>query len=665
MNLKSFEELKLSGNLPTPAGVGMRILQLTRTENYSAEEMGEAIMADSSLTGRILKLANTASNSGMEPVTTVSGAIMRLGGRTVRDLALAFSLVSERSAGTCKGFGYEEYWSLSLARAVNAQVMTRILGCGKPEEAYICGLLGKIGRLALASVYPEVYARLIASGITDDLPLLLEREQAEFDINHAQVGACMLEEWGLPDSFGEAVEGLCSSRDLPDLDEGVTNLTAVLRFADVLARAFLADEHTPNRTWVEIGEGLELLREHLKLKPEGFIRFGDTCIKEWQAWGESLDVSVHEGLKFKMLLEQVARARKAIAEGQEERPRPKPETVQKKASSKVTEQHPVRFKILAVDDDPTTRQILVKYLEDQNYEVVEARGGKAGLKAALTHTPELVISDWQMPDMDGLELCRALRKTDAGRNMYFLMLSGHASEELVIESFEAGVDDFVTKPFIPRLLMARIKGGIRLAQLQRKIEQDKQTMMKQVAEMGVLNRKLRAASLTDALTELPNRRYCMKRLESEWASIKRTRRPLSVVMLDIDKFKSVNDEHGHDVGDIVLKETADVLRDSVRASDEICRLGGEEFLIIAKNTDEENCAVVAERVRAAMESHVIDHPGFERAVTVSLGIACSSDGHESVHSLLKAADEAVYLAKESGRNQVRKATELGAKKKSA
>ena len=170
MHLNTFEELKLSGNLPSPAGVGMRILQITRTEDYSAEEMGEAIMADSSLTGRILKLANTTSNSGLEPATTVSGAIMRLGGHTVRDLALAFSLVSERSAGSCKGFEYELYWSRSLARAVCAQVITRVLGSGKPEEAYICGLLGEVGRLALASVYAQQYAVIISSIVGDDLP---------------------------------------------------------------------------------------------------------------------------------------------------------------------------------------------------------------------------------------------------------------------------------------------------------------------------------------------------------------------------------------------------------------------------------------------------------------------------------------------------------------
>ncbi len=128
-----FEELKSSGDLPSPTGVGMKILELTRTDDYSAGDMGDAIMSDPSLTGRILRLANSADKAGQEPVTTVSGAIMRLGGSVVRDLALAFSLVSEREAGACRPFDYERYWSLSLARAVAAQELSRSFGVFHPR----------------------------------------------------------------------------------------------------------------------------------------------------------------------------------------------------------------------------------------------------------------------------------------------------------------------------------------------------------------------------------------------------------------------------------------------------------------------------------------------------------------------------------------------------
>ncbi|MEL6714366.1 MAG: HDOD domain-containing protein, partial [Planctomycetota bacterium] len=178
-----FEELKSSGNLPSPTGVGMRILELTQTDDYSAEDMAEAIMSDPSLTGRILQLANSASVAGNEAVTTVSGAIMRLGGATVRSIALAFSLVSEREAGACRPFDYERYWSLSLARAVGAQELAKRTGVSKPEEAYIAGLLAEVGMLALASVHSTRYGQILIASQGKSLGALRQAEQDEFDID--------------------------------------------------------------------------------------------------------------------------------------------------------------------------------------------------------------------------------------------------------------------------------------------------------------------------------------------------------------------------------------------------------------------------------------------------------------------------------------------------
>lgn len=662
MNEKTFEELKLSGNLPSPAGVGMKILQITRTEDYSAEEMGEAIMGDSSLTGRILQLANSASNAGHEPTTTVSDAIMRLGGRTVRDLSLAFSLVSERRAGTCKAFDYETYWSLSLARAVSAQVLSRILSFGRPEQAYICGLLGEIGRLALASVYSEKYAELIEETRMGGLEALIERENDELNINHAQVGACMLEEWGLPEVFGEAIEEFCKSRRLSPGPEPIESLAEILRLGDVVASACIAGETTTHREWEILGDQLKIVRGHLGMDPEAFQRFCDTCGKEWVSWGHSLDVSTGDGVTFSAVFASIAAAREAIAEGVEGSTQTVDARMTTPGSAVGEEDEVERFKILAVDDDPVSLKILVGHLRKEGYEVEMARSGNEGLKMALSTSPDIVIADWEMPGMDGLELCRSLRRIDAGANMYFLLLTGREEDELLVEAFDVGTDAFITKPFNPRLLSARIKGGVRLARLHRRIEADKQTMMKQVAELGVMTRKLRATTLTDALTDLHNRRYAMKRLESEWASVIRTGRALSVVMVDIDYFKLVNDNYGHDTGDVVLKETARVVRSATRTTDEVCRLGGEEFLIICRNTNQLECEVVAERVRDLVEANVVKAGGFDKGVTISLGIACTEAGYADITALLKASDEAVYLAKDMGRNQVRLASEVVAKK---
>jgi diguanylate cyclase (GGDEF)-like protein len=302
--------------------------------------------------------------------------------------------------------------------------------------------------------------------------------------------------------------------------------------------------------------------------------------------------------------------------------------------------------------------LISKHLLQGGYEVLTAKDGKEALAVALEHVPDIVVADYLMPEIDGLDLCRALRKTVAGSKMYFLLVTGRDDPEALIEAFESGVDDFVTKPFVPRLLHARIKGGVRLVRLQRKVEEDRRVMERQMAELSVLTRKLRNAAMTDALTSLPNRRYAMKRLEGEWAFSSRTGRPLCLIMIDIDHFKSVNDQHGHDVGDIVLRETAHVLKNTIRDSDEVCRLGGEEFLVICRNTSEEEGLLVAERLRRAVDGHVVEGNGFGRNVTISLGAASSEDFPAGFAAVLKGADLAVYEAKRSGRNRFSSASTL-------
>ena len=662
----TFEELRLSGNLPSPSGVGMRILELTRTDDYDTDEIGATIRGDSALTGRILKLANTAQTAGVEPVTTVSDGIMRLGTRTVRDLALAFSLISERRAGTCTAFDYDRYWSKSLARAVSAQEICRLTERAKPEEGYITGLLGEIGQLAMASVFPEPYAEIL----TDAEPgtsssSLLQVESVRFDINHKEIGSCILRDWGLPDSFAEAIEVLACSSIESSADADQEGLGGVLCLAEILAEAFTLPEDAPLASWRALHEGLGQLAEPLGLEtPEAVAAFARKCAKEWHEWGDSLSIET-TSTNFE---ETRSRARKAFEAPAGAQPsKPKPKKAQRRAQEVKPEMiQDRRVRILCADDDPVVLRMLTSYLNGQGFEVIGAENGRKAMRIALEKLPDIVIADWGMPELDGVELCGALRRNDAGRQMYFLLLTGTDEENKIVEAFDAGVDDYIVKPFIPRLLSARIKGGLRLTRLQQKVDEDKRTMLRQVAEMGVLTRKLRAVSLTDVLTELPNRRYAMKRLDTEWSSASRTGRPLSLMMMDIDHFKKVNDNFGHDVGDIVLRETGQLVRRCLRQADEVCRIGGEEFLVICPNTGTEDCAVVAERIRKRVAENIINGGNFNRNVTLSIGIGTRETAHESVAELMKTADEGVYEAKDSGRNRVVvKSTSSDSKKESA
>jgi diguanylate cyclase (GGDEF)-like protein len=178
--------------------------------------------------------------------------------------------------------------------------------------------------------------------------------------------------------------------------------------------------------------------------------------------------------------------------------------------------------------------------------------------------------------------------------------------------------------------------------------------------MGLLTRKLRNAAHTDALTELPNRRYAMARLETEWANLRSNLdRPLSVILIDIDHFKKVNDTYGHDVGDLVLREVAMVLRANARQGEEAARLGGEEFFVVCANANEAQARVAGERLRSAIESHVITGLGYHGGVTISVGIAQRTPEMANQDALIKASDHAVYAAKSAGRNRVVVLSELG------
>ena len=648
---ETFEEIKLSGELPSPSGVGMRILQLTRTDDYETEEIGQVIMTDSSLTGQILRVANSAANASVQSATTVTEALMRLGSSSVRDLALAFSLVSDRSIGSCKAFDYNGYWSRSLARAVAAQQLSQKARIGKPEEAYICGLLGEIGQLALASVFPDRYTGLIESGATVETASRLEAESKAFKIHSAQVAECMLSEWGLPERFSEAIEALASGPMIGAREARLDDFATLLRYADLLARAMSPVQNQSAAAWAALEKGLERLGALEDVLDAGELaRFFDGCVTEWVKWGNSLDIETDKRARFD-------RVQEWIAEG-----KTRTETPAQMKSAEVAKSKPAaastddaEIRILVVENEPLLSKLLAVQ-KDLSGISVDAVALSGGLARALEMDPDIVVCR-DAQGKDGLELCRLLRNSRVGKTLHFILLCDEVKEDFVVRAFEGGIDDLVPSACPGRLLMARIKGGMRFAELQRQAEEDRRTVRKQISELGILTRRLRSAALTDALTELPNRRYAMKRLETEWVSSERTGRPLSVMLIDIDHFKAVNDTYGHDAGDAVLKEVAGLLRTSLRQADEVCRIGGEEFLVICRNTNQADSVMIGERIRQAVEAHSIQVGGTELKMTISMGAAGRTNGFLDLNALLKAADEAVYVAKDTGRNRVCEAPE--------
>lgn len=297
--------------------------------------------------------------------------------------------------------------------------------------------------------------------------------------------------------------------------------------------------------------------------------------------------------------------------------------------------------ILIAEDDAVSRKKLKKALENWGHIVTTATNGEEAWTRYQQGKPPMVITDWQMPGMDGLELCKRIKgdtgtkgQTEDADAVYVIMLTANDSKGELAEGLESGADDYVTKPFDRIELQARIRAGERIIRL---------------------NQEMTRLALTDALTQLPNRRAILKTLRIEESRMLRERRPVGIVMADIDHFKSFNDTYGHQTGDRVLKMVADCLAGSLRAGDQVGRWGGEEFLCVLPGADLIQCAEIAERCRAFVgQQRLTSETGEVLKVSASLG-AASTEGADrlDIMTLVQQADKAMYWAKEAGRNRVK------------
>jgi two-component system, cell cycle response regulator len=302
------------------------------------------------------------------------------------------------------------------------------------------------------------------------------------------------------------------------------------------------------------------------------------------------------------------------------------------------------FTVAIVDDDAAIRRLVRLFLKRAGYEVVEYTTGEEARAALAREHWDLVILDRKLPDMDGVVLAQELRTRSDFRTRYIIMLTGEAEQEDKVQGLELGADDYITKPFQYPELLARIRAGKRIVDLQK--------------ELLETNKRLELLSITDGLTKLHNHRYFQDELARAFEESQRYQRPLSLAMIDIDFFKKFNDTYGHAVGDDVLKQAADLYRHSVRSTDLVARYGGEEFAVILPQTDHEGAALLAERMREAVEGLQIPRVsgGGSLGVTASFGVASVPDTAADRDSLMAAADAALYRAKRGGKNRVERAS---------
>jgi len=297
--------------------------------------------------------------------------------------------------------------------------------------------------------------------------------------------------------------------------------------------------------------------------------------------------------------------------------------------------------VLVVDDSPVYRRLITGHLKQWGFEVRVATSGMEGWEILRQpDSPSLVVSDWVMPGMNGLELCRKVRESrSADSYAYIILLTAKEGRTDLISALEAGADDYLVKPFDEQELKARLLVGKRIVELQQELVAAKEAM--------------RHAATHDGLTGLVNRREAVEMMRRELARSFRDRRPLSVILADIDHFKKVNDHLGHIAGDEVLIELGRRLNSQLRPYDVVARYGGEEFLLVMPACDLTSALIRADQIRSFVASTPITTSVQPQTITLSMGVAAVDGGADAqVQDVLRLADLGLYKAKREGRNRV-------------
>ena len=303
-------------------------------------------------------------------------------------------------------------------------------------------------------------------------------------------------------------------------------------------------------------------------------------------------------------------------------------------------------RILIVDDNEDNVDLLQARLESWGYQTCTAGDGEAALASVEASAPDLILLDVMMPKIDGFEVARRIKANKSLPFIPIIMQTALDSTEQKVQGLGSGADDYVTKPIEFAELQARLNSMLRIKTLQ-------EDLAERERELREMNDKLLQISQTDGLTGLDNRRHIEERLREMYEHSSRLNEPLSCVMCDLDKFKSVNDTYGHQAGDAVLRQFAQILRSEAREIDRVGRYGGEEFILLLPGTVLDAGVHFSERLRAAIEAHTFTFDGGSLKRTASIGV--SGWPHPRItncDSLVKAADDALYVAKETGRNRV-------------
>ncbi len=629
VDVARYEELKASGKLPSPKGVALAIINLLQRDDYRLEELTHLIQSDPAIAGHVLKFANAAIFGHARPIVALSKAIISLGAFRIRDLVLGFSLLQSHRNIECGDFDLQRFWSHSLATAIASQELAKYAHI-PPEENFTVGLLAGVGELSLAVLFQDAYVDLRRRCRNEADLLALEQEH--FALSRRELCATLMQEWGLPDILIEAAYH-CDAPDASGYADGSRHqsLIMALHLAKRLAGVFLANE---GGRWGQMPEMLTLAAR-LGIGPVDFADLADRAVAAWREWGQLLQVQTKEIPPFAELMDMAhspALSESIVSAGDE-----LPDTA---------------LHGLLVSDDRGIRAVFesLPAVEGRN---IHYTAMASDIQAWMLGEPlHLLVLDIDLPGLDASAICQSLRALAAGRELFILVLSSASDDARLSLAFEAGADDFMIKPFDVGALELRLRSIHRQISLRTELQRERRNIMRSADQWATTHRNLLSSAMTDPLTKLPNRRNGQDFLASAWLSAHQGGHQLACLMLDIDHFKRINDTYGHDAGDQILCQLSSLLSRCLRSDDLAFRYGGEEFAVICPGTDRKTALQVGERIRKAVESERFTCHDKVISVTISVGVGTFRASHRSHEEVLHEADQALYRAKETGRNKV-------------
>ena len=575
-------------SLPSPGAVALELLRQLERRDSGFAELCRIARRDPVLVAKVIQLANSSLYAGLRPVASIEDAAMRIGAAALAQLALGLSLVHEAQPWNA-AFDLRAYWRRALLRAGLMQALARGRRVIAQAEAFCLGLLCEIGELAMVAAFGPPSA---PSAVAD---LREQRERWGFD--QGQASAALLDAWGLPEHFWLALCGDEARGRALDLACLVDGASALLRgAAGDVPDALAAGAAELSKLLDELGAELEPLCAVFDISVDA------------QALGDELQ-----------------RLRAALADGVQVDPR--------------------SDTALVVGFDGETRGTLAAIFRSAGIEVEVTPHLEEARAALARRDPLAIVLDAELPSGGALQWCGELR-TIPGFRACLVVGGGECDARSASALLEAGADDCVERSAPSALLLARVRRGMRLARRAAALDGERRGALAQHHQLEQLNASLRVEAGQDPLTGAPNRRALERFLDSAWAHRVARSEPLSCVLFDLDRFKRINDNCGHDVGDRALRAVMLALQGQVRANEMVGRWGGEEMLLVCPQADGEMAQVVAERMRAAIEALQGDFP----RLTISAGVAQAGGAADGPAALLRAADRALLLAKARGGN---------------